>query len=92
MRYQWGNSGATDELYQKLTLRQQKAVEFVKKNGSISNKIYQELTGVSKRTATNDLTELVQNLVFEKQGSSGESIKYFLVGQQWGNNGAIVGQ
>jgi ATP-dependent DNA helicase RecG len=83
---------------QKLTLRQQKAVEFVKKNGSISNKIYQELTGVSKRTATNDLTELVQNLVFEKQGSSGESIKYFvvgqngvIVGQQWGDSWLIVG-
>jgi ATP-dependent DNA helicase RecG len=61
--------------------RQQKAVEYVKKNGSISNKIYQELTGVSKRTATNDLTELVQNLVFEKKGTSGENIKYFLMGQ-----------
>jgi ATP-dependent DNA helicase RecG len=81
-----------DEPTLKLSLRQQKAVEYVKKNGSISNKIYQELTKVSKRTATNDLVELVQNLVFEKQGSSGENIKYFLVGQQWGNSGATVGQ
>ena len=64
-----------------ITGRQQKAVDYVKKNGSISNKIYQELTGVSRRTATNDLAELVQNLVFEKKGSSGESVKYFLVAQ-----------
>jgi ATP-dependent DNA helicase RecG len=72
--------------------RQQKAIDYVRKNGSISNKIYQELTGVSKRTATNDLLELVQNLVFEKEGLLGKNVKYYLMGQQWGNNGAIVGQ
>ena len=65
----------------KLSPRQQKAVDYVKENGSINNSIYQKLTGVSKRTATNDLAELVQKLVLEKSGSSGESIKYLLVGQ-----------
>jgi ATP-dependent DNA helicase RecG len=64
-----------------ITERQQKAIEYVRMNGSISNKIYQGLTGVSKRTATNDLTELVKNLIFEREGTSGEGIKYFLVGQ-----------
>lgn len=64
-----------------LSARQQKAVDYVRENGNISNSIYQELTGVSKRTATNDLAELVLNSVFEKRGSSGESVKYFLVGQ-----------
>ena len=59
--------------------RQQKAVDYAKKNGSISNKIYQELTGVSRRTALNDLAELVQNFVFEKKGSIGQSVRYFLV-------------
>lgn len=64
-----------------LSARQQKAVDYVRENGNISNSIYQELTGVSKRTATNDLAELVNNSVLEKKGSSGESVKYFLVGQ-----------
>jgi len=59
--------------------RQQKAVDYAKKNGSISNKIYQELTGVSRRTALNDLAKLVQNFVFEKKGSIGQSVRYFLV-------------
>jgi ATP-dependent DNA helicase RecG len=71
--------------------RQKKAIDYTIKNGSISNKIYQKLTGISKRTATNDLAELVQNTVFEKKGSLGESVKYFLVGQQWGSSGATVG-
>jgi predicted HTH transcriptional regulator len=49
---------------------------------AILNSIYQELTGVSKRTATNDLAKLVKNLVFEKQGSSSKNVKYLLMGQQ----------
>jgi len=61
--------------------RQQKAVDYVKENGSINNKAYQELTGVSKRTATNDLTALSQNMIFEKIGSSGESVRYVLMEQ-----------
>jgi ATP-dependent DNA helicase RecG len=64
-----------------ITERQQKAIEYVRKTGSISNRIYQELTGVSKRTATNDLSELVQNLVFEKNGLLGKNVKYYLMGQ-----------
>jgi len=43
--------------------------------------ILPEITGVSKRTASNDLAELIQNFVFEKKGSTGKNVKYFLVGQ-----------
>jgi ATP-dependent DNA helicase RecG len=39
--------------------RQIKAVLFVKENGKITNSEYQKINNVSKRTATNDLTELV---------------------------------
>ncbi len=72
--------------------RQQKAVDYVRQNGSISNKIYQELIEVSKRTATNDLSELIENFIFEKRGTSGKSTKYFLVEQHSGNIRATFGQ
>jgi ATP-dependent DNA helicase RecG len=39
--------------------RQIKAVLYVKENGRITNSEYQTLNLVSKRTATNDLSELV---------------------------------
>ena len=51
--------------------RQIKAVLFVKDKGRITNKEYQELNQVSKRTATNDLSELVEAFnVFKQQGAS----------------------
>jgi ATP-dependent DNA helicase RecG len=65
----------------KLSTRQQKIVKYVQKNGSITNAIYQELTGVSKRTATNDLQELVNNLILEKIGTTTKSVSYKLIGQ-----------
>jgi ATP-dependent DNA helicase RecG len=73
------NDESDSKLDSKRSLRQQKAVDYVRENGSISNKIYQEINDISRRTATNDLTELVQNLIFEKTGSAGESVKYVLV-------------
>ena len=42
-----------------LSDRQIKAVLYVKENGKITNAEYQTLNSVSKRTATNDLSELV---------------------------------
>ncbi|MCL2042196.1 MAG: transcriptional regulator, partial [Bacteroidales bacterium] len=79
--------------------RQIKAVLYVRENGKITNKEYQKINSVSKRTATNDLTELVNEFaILKKIGTSGSNIWYELVGQvgrQWGNSGAInaeVGQ
>ena len=40
--------------------RQIKAVLYVKEKGRITNSEYQALNSVSKRTATNDLSELVE--------------------------------
>lgn len=37
-----------------------KAVPYVKENGKITNAEYQEINNVSKRTAINDLSELVE--------------------------------
>jgi len=60
-----------------LTKRQQKAIDYVRKNGSISSKIYQELTDISKRTATNDLRMLVDAQLLKQSGIS-RSIVYLL--------------
>ena len=61
----------TEEYLKHLGLneRQIKAVIYVKDKIKITNKKYQKLYEVSKRTATNDLNELVQKNVFEKVGT-----------------------
>lgn len=62
--------------------RQIKAVLFAKENGKVTNKDYQELTKMSKRTATNELTELVDDFkVLEKIGTSGAGVFYQPIGQ-----------
>ena len=62
-----------------LNERQIKAVEYVEKKGSITNREYRELTKVAKCTATKDLRELVKNGVFKVVGKSKREIKYVLV-------------
>ena len=64
----------------KLSLRQQKAIEYIRQQGNISNKIYQELNNVSKPTATRDLKKLVLLGIIEMTGTAGENVKYILVG------------
>ncbi len=61
-----------------LNERQIAAVMYVKENGKITNKEYQKLTGVSKRTATRDLEELVRRDVAEQIGSTGKGTEYVL--------------
>jgi len=48
-----------------LNIRQKKAIKYVKEKGSISNREYCNLLKVSRKTATNDLTDLVEkNIIF----------------------------
>ena len=62
--------------------RQIKAVLYAKENNRISNKEYQSINNVSKRTATTDLTELVDKFkILNKIGTSGAGIYYKLMGQ-----------
>ena len=62
--------------------RQVNAVLFVKEKGKITNSNYQILNGISKRTATTELTELIEKYaLFKREGTSGSSILYKLVGQ-----------
>lgn len=51
-----------------LNERQIQAVLYVKERGSITNKEYQQLTGVSKRTASSELSELVDKDILIKTG------------------------
>ncbi|NLP19286.1 MAG: hypothetical protein GX378_00750 [Bacteroidales bacterium] len=65
----------------------------MEENGKIINSDYQSLNNISKRTATTELTELVNQFkVLTKTGTSGSNISYKIVGQvgHWlGNSWAV---
>jgi ATP-dependent DNA helicase RecG len=62
-----------------LSNRQMQAVSYVKEHGKISNADYQKLLGVSKATATRDLTELIETFnLLEKLGKSGAGTIYVI--------------
>lgn len=64
-----------------LNERQVKAVLYTKENGRITNSEYQELNNVSKRTATNELTELADSFkVLVKSGTMGVGVYYETMG------------
>lgn len=56
--------------------RQIKAVLYTKENGQITNAEFQKILNVSKRTATNDLDDLLQKGLFEKTGTRGRGTFY----------------
>ncbi|HPN68007.1 MAG TPA: ATP-binding protein [Saprospiraceae bacterium] len=65
-----------------LNERQIKAVLYTKEKGKISNSDYQEINRVSKRTATNELTKLVDLFkVLVKSGTMGAGVYYETMGQ-----------
>ncbi len=65
-----------------LNERQINAVLFAKEKGKISNKEFQEINSISKRTATNELTELVNKYqILIKSGTHGAGISYKPIGQ-----------
>ena len=65
-----------------LNARQLKAVQYVKEKGKITNGEYQEINGVSKRTATNDLSELVNEYhLFSNEGFGAGSFYELAIGQ-----------
>jgi ATP-dependent DNA helicase RecG len=61
-----------------LNERQLKAIEHVKKNGSINNSVYQRINNVGKTTATEDLQKLVEEDIFRQTGGKGRGTKYVL--------------
>lgn len=59
-----------------LNERQRMAVGYVKQNGRILNKEYQQLTGVTDRTALRDLEELLTRGIVQKAGTTGRGTHY----------------
>ncbi len=72
----------TEDMLIKLDLneRQMQAVKYVKEKGKITNKEYQELTGVSKPTATRDLQALIKKSILQKSGITGKGTSYKVKG------------
>ncbi len=52
--------------------------KYVKEKGRITNKEYREICQTSERTATRDLTRLVELKVFEQIGITGKGTEYML--------------
>ena len=61
-----------------LNERQIKAVSYVVNKQAITNKEYMELFNISKRTATSDLSDLVEQGIFRKIGKGKRDLKYVL--------------
>lgn len=61
-----------------LNERQIKAVVYVKERGKITNKEYQELTEVSRITASRELQGIAEKAVFKMIGKVGKGTKYVL--------------
>ena len=62
-----------------LNERQKKVIDYVIEHNSITNRKYQELTGVSRRTATTGLADLVKKGIFVRIGEGKRDLKYLLL-------------
>lgn len=71
----------TEEFFRKQNLeaRQINALLYIKEHGAISNAQYQELTGVSKRTASRDFLELIKMGFIQKSGTTGKGTTYIFL-------------
>ena len=58
--------------------RQIKAAMYVKEKGKITNKEYQKLNGVIKKTASRDLGVLIDKRILEKIGTTGKGTHYIM--------------
>lgn len=70
----------SEECLKKLNLnrRQKETIRQLKETGSIKNRHYRNLHGVSERTATRDLHSLVSWGVLETTGTTGQAVTYTL--------------
>ncbi len=58
--------------------RQKNAIEYMKKNKRINNSTYQKINIISKPTATQDLTDLINKGLITKLGTRGAGTYYIL--------------
>jgi ATP-dependent DNA helicase RecG len=70
-----------------LNERQIKAVIYAKEKGRITNKEYQEMYGIKKRQASEDLKDLQDKKIFERVGTTGKGTYYTLKGAAKGRKG-----
>jgi len=70
----------TEEQLKKIGLNERliKAVMYVKENGKITNTEHQEINNIAERTATRDLTKLVELKILEQVGTTGKGTNYIL--------------
>ena len=61
-----------------LSERQINAVKYVKEKGRINNLDYQKLNSISRQSATRDLSELTEKLIFGQIGKVGQGTYYSL--------------
>ncbi|MGB1250714.1 MAG: hypothetical protein ACPG8W_08900 [Candidatus Promineifilaceae bacterium] len=66
------------ELLEQLPPEQDTAIQHVHLNGSINNKTYRALTGVSSKTASKHLTALANLGIFKREGKTGSKVRYVL--------------
>ena len=62
-----------------LNARQAKAIKYMSKSSTITNAVYQRVTGASKPTATRDLQELVRLKIFSPAQTKGAGAVYRLI-------------
>jgi ATP-dependent DNA helicase RecG len=69
-----------EEFFRKMELseRQLKVIDYLRKKGYITSIIYQNITGVSKRTAIRELNNLRNKGIITKEGTSGPGTLYRL--------------
>ena len=76
----WLTEALMDEMG--LNERQRNAVVFVRRQGRITSREYQELTGTPARTASRDLDGLTAKGILRKVGRRGPSTHYVLAGRR----------
>jgi len=84
----------TEENLKKMGLneRQIKAVMYVKEKGKITNKVYQEINNTTKKTASRDLSILVEKEILKQIGVTGKGTHYVLIKKNLiGDKGDIKG-
>lgn len=70
----------TEDYLRKLDIneRQVKAILYIKEHGKITNRLYQDITNISKPGATLDLQDLVNKELMNKIGTTGRGTYYTL--------------
>ncbi len=63
-----------------LNERQLMAIKYIKEHGKITNKEYQNITGLKKRQSTDDLKLLEEKAVIGRIGKTGKGVYYILRG------------